>query len=240
LEAIATAGLTPSASHSRPNALVGIDGKTYWAKGNVQQGLVAELIAGRLAAHVGAGPAAQIIRVTPEILPGDGSCNHLLGVVVGSADQHGMVNARDLAPLLAGGTFDPGAIDPSYRARVVAFHTWLGVGDAQVLVSMTDGKVMSIDHGECFGNVPDPADAPGVITVDIPGVDVNVGRESKHVLPAVDRIEAVPEEDILRAVACIPAGAEWRSPSDRRLAIGRWLCQRKGMLRGVMTAWMTP
>ena len=237
-DAVTTASLHVNPTFSRPNAFVCIDGKTYWVKGKAQQGLVAELIAGRLASLVGAGPRAEVIRVMPEILPPDGSLNHLAGVVVGSLDQVGSVNSRELSPLLAGGEFRANAVDPQSRARTTVFHTWLGMSDAQVLISLTDGKVMSIDHGDCFGILEDPAGKPVVIRVDIPGVDQNVGREERYVLPAVDRIEAVTESDMLEAVARIPAGGQWRSSAERRLAIGRWLIQRQQQVRGVMSAWM--
>ena len=240
LEAVTGAGLTRAATHSRPNAFVCVDGRTYWVKADVQQGLVAELIAGRLADAVGAGPIARIIRVTKGAVPADRSTDHLLGVVVGSTDQHGMVNARDLAPLMSSGQFQAGLIDPAWRARVVVFHTWLGMGDAQVLVSLTDGKVLSIDHGDCFGDLQEPAQTPGPpVVVDIPGVPAEVGREARYVIPAVERIEGVSDAVLLDAIARVPAGDEWRGPTDRRLAIGRWLAQRRQNIRGVMAAWMT-
>jgi hypothetical protein len=240
LEALTTAPLPPSATYSRPNAFVGIDGNTYWVKGNVQQGLVSELIAGRLAVRIGAGPAARIIRVTPEAAPPDGSANHLLGVVVGSEDQPDTVNARDLAPLASSGQFHPGLVEPESRARVIVFQTWLGVGDSQVLVSVTDGKVLSIDHGDCFGTLTSPAEPPMSVVTDIPGVSPDVGREADHVLAAVARVEAVTDNDLLRAIAQVPGGDAWQSPSDRRLSIGRWLAERRDMLRGVMQSWMQP
>ena len=68
LEAITDANLGQPQTYSRPNAFICVDGKTYWVKAKAQQGLVAELITGRLAARVGAGPIAKIIRVTPEVL----------------------------------------------------------------------------------------------------------------------------------------------------------------------------
>jgi hypothetical protein len=43
-------------THARPGAYVCVDGHTYWLKADAQQGLVAEVITGRLAATVGAGP----------------------------------------------------------------------------------------------------------------------------------------------------------------------------------------
>ncbi len=240
LEALTTAALAPSATYSKPNAFVCIDGRTYWVKGTVQQGLVSELIAGRLASRIGAGPAARIIRVTPEAAPKDGSANHLLGVVVGSEDKAGMVNARDLSPLASSGQFQPGLVEPESRARVIVFQSWLGVGDSQVLVGVADGKVLSIDHGDCFGALTSPANLPVSVVTDIPGVSPDVGREAVHVLAAVARVEAVTDTDLLGAIAQVPGGDAWQSPSDRRLLIGRWLAERRDMLRGVMQSWMQP
>jgi len=238
LEAVTMAPLPASASHSKPNAVVCVDGGTYWAKGSVQQGLVAELIAGRLAAEVGVGPIARIIRTTKALLPADGSANHILGVVVGSRDMPGVANARDLQTLLGGQPLPAGSIDASSRAKVTAFHTWLGMGDAQVLVNLTDGKVWSIDHGECFGAVSTPTPIPTIVAVDIPGTDPDLGREKQHVLPAIDAIEAVTDAAILNAISQIPSADEWRSPVARRLSIGRWLAERRQTVRGVMEAWM--
>jgi hypothetical protein len=60
LDALAHGGLGRT-THAAPNTFVCSDGKTYWVKGRAQQGLVAELIAGRLADKVGAGPSARVI-----------------------------------------------------------------------------------------------------------------------------------------------------------------------------------
>jgi hypothetical protein len=50
LLALAYAGPPRAGSHSTPHAFVCSDGKTYWVKRSAQQGLVAELVAGRVAA----------------------------------------------------------------------------------------------------------------------------------------------------------------------------------------------
>ncbi len=236
LEALTSAGLGVSATASRTNAFIGIDGKTYWVKANVQQGLVAELIAGRLAAAVTAGPAAKIIRITSEALPGDGSANHLEGVVCGIEHLEGVVNSKDLGPLLARGEFAPGLIDAATRARSVVFQTWLGVGDQQVLVSLTNGRIFSIDHGDCFGNLTKPLPID-VVVAPIPGCDTKVGCDVALIDGAVSRIEAISDVDLERAVSQVPSGATWRAPADRRLAIGAWLATRRDGLREAMARW---
>jgi len=236
LEAIAHAGLQSAQTHARPNAFVCIDGKTYWLKSNAQQGLVAELIAGRLAARVGAGPMAEIIRLTREALPPGGIADHLMGVVVGSEDHPGTVNARDLQPFISGGTFDAGLIDPVSGARVIVFQTWLGLGDTQVLIRIADGRVLSIDHGDCFGATGTHSD-PTVVVTSIPGVPDNVGKEWKYVEPAVGLIETINDKVLLESVARVPGGEPWRSPVDRRIQIADWLAHRRGRLREVMRTW---
>lgn len=147
-----------------------------------------------------------------------------------------MVNARDLGPFITNGQFQPGVISAMDRARVIAFQTWLGLGDSQVLISVTSGRVLSIDHGECFGAV-DALTDPFMVITDIPGVPIMVGKDLGNVRAAVDRIEAFTDQDIVSAVACVPTGPPWESTIDRRAAIGRWLSHRRGRLRGVMETW---
>jgi hypothetical protein len=154
-------------THSRSCTFVCVDGKTYWLKSTAQQGLVAELICGRLAAIAHAGPASRVVRLTPEALPSRDECSHLAGVVFGSLDMPNAENARDIGLITAGGRLDPKVIDPVARAKVVAFQTWLGVGDAQVLVRPTDGQVFSFDHGDAFSDTSNRSD-PVVIVTDIP------------------------------------------------------------------------
>ncbi len=62
---------------------------------------------------------------------------------MGPEDLPNTVNARELQPFMARAQFDPGAIDARSRALVVAFQTWLGVQDEQVLIRLTDGRVSS-------------------------------------------------------------------------------------------------
>lgn len=232
-----------SGTFSRPSPFVCIDGTIYWLKGNVdpgrvQQGLVAELIAGRLAEMAGAGPGAQIIRLTAEALPSDGTGGHLTGVVVGSRDEPQVANARDLQALIANQGVPAPSIDARSRALVVAFQSWIGANDAQVLVRLTDGKVMSIDHGDCFGDTGTTTTTV-VLTPILPGTE-DVGRARAEVQMAVERLEDITDAQILRAVAQVPAGEAWQSPVDRRLAIGKWLSHRRDNLRGVMEAWSIP
>jgi hypothetical protein len=234
LEALSHEGRM-SPTFSSAHTFICVDGKTYWVKASAQQGLVAELIAGRLASRTSAGPAARIIRVTPEAVPADGSANHLIGVVVGSEDERSTVNTRELA-LLAPGRFNPGAVDAASRALVVAFQTWLGVGDVQVLVNLSTGHLRSIDHGECFtttGQLTDPV----LVVLSIQGMADDVGRDDASIDSAASRIEAVTDQQLTDAVARIPLGDPWKSPADRRLEIANWLAHRRGKIREVMAQW---
>jgi hypothetical protein len=219
---------------SASNNYVCIDGRTYWVKATAQQGLVAELIASRLARLAGAGPGAQIIRVPIEAA---GTAPHLAGVGVGILDEPDTTNARELAPLLSGGQFDPASIDARSRALVVAFQTWLGVADTQVLINFKDGRVRSIDHGDCFANTAAGGDPP-LILVDIPGVDASVGKERYAVEAAVRAIEGVSDRDLMEAVAQVPSGEPWRGPVARRAEIASWLAPRRDRMRTVMEGWL--
>jgi hypothetical protein len=225
-----------SASLAEACACVAIDGKTYWLKSKSQQGLVSELISGRLAAVTRAGPGAQVLHVTPEVRPRDGSCDHIDGIVMGSEDEDGTVNSKDLGQLLLDGRFDGDLTNPQSRALVVAFQTWLGVGDAQVLVRLTDGVVMSIDHGDAFGNVEDRTDPPLVIA-PIPGVADGHGSSPGLVAQAAKTIEGVSERMIAEAVAQVPIGERWKSPVDRRAKIAEYLIYRQPKVRSAMAAW---
>jgi hypothetical protein len=197
-------------SLANPRAFVCADGITYWLKSSAQQGLAAELIAGRLAARVSMGPIARIIRVAQEALPPDGTADHLQGLVVGSMDVKDSVNGRELHKFLPpGGSFDPRKVDAASRAGVVVFQTWIGASDSQVLVELTTGRIHSIDHGDCFGSLASPEPLEVVVT-DIPGIPADIGRTKKLVLPALERIEAVTDAYIIEALAGLPSALRGR------------------------------
>jgi hypothetical protein len=243
LDAIAPAPYPPSMNTlSKPAAFICVDGRTYWCKGNtpnaqVQQGLMAELIAGRLASLVSIGGPCRVVRVLPQLLPADGSLNHLAGVVVGTQHHDGMEHVRNLAPFIGAGTFAAGSVDASSRARTIAFQSWIGAGDAQLMMSLTTGKMVSIDHGDCFSNL-DLSVALSPVLVDIPGVGIEVGKDMTLMDTAVGAIEALDDQLILEAVSCVPSGDAWNSDAARRLEVAEWLAVRKGTLRGAMEGWV--
>jgi hypothetical protein len=72
LEALSYVRAPEKASAFTPHLFTCVDGRHYWIKAAGQEGLVAEVIAGRLAKLVNAGPEARITRVTPEVLVGTG------------------------------------------------------------------------------------------------------------------------------------------------------------------------
>jgi len=234
LEALSPEGRSTK-THSESHTFICVDGKTYWVKGKAQQGLVAELIGGRLAAKVGAGPTSRIIRLTPEAAKADGSQNHLLGVVVGSEDEKNVINTRDFG-LLAPGDFDPKLVDPSARALVVAFQTWIGVADVQILVNLKTGRIRSIDHGDCF-MATDHLTDPVLTVVPIDGVPSSLGNDPTSLEAAADRIESVTDQQVVEAVARIPLGDPWKSPASRRLEIANWLAYRRSKVRDVIAKW---
>lgn len=222
-------------SSQTPHLFVCTDGRGYWVKAGAQEGLLAELIAGRLAAVVQAGPHARVIRVPPEALPSDGSASQLEGLVVGIENEEGTINARELGTVGVS-ALPPSSVRADLRARVVVFQSWIGVSDQQVLLDLRNGRILSIDHGACFGATDNHVD-PTLVVTSIPGVPDDHGHDAEHVAAAVDRVESVSDDDLLRSVAQVPLGAVWRSDSKRRLQIARWLAYRRDKVREVVTGW---
>jgi hypothetical protein len=222
----------PAPTHASPHRFVCMDGGTYYAKATAQQGLAAELIASRLAARCGAGPPARVIRVHDESVPADGSADRFKGIIVGIEDRPDMVNLRDLA-LLGVTALDPVVIRPQDRATVVVFQSWIGVGDQQLMVNLRTGTVSSLDHGECFAS---PMADPQLSVLSMPGIPDTHGNGA-HALAAIDVVESITDDEIMRAVANMPVGAVWRSGADRRFEIAQGLAHRRDHLRGVIVAW---
>jgi len=148
-----------------------------------------------------------------------------------------MANARTWIPILGSSRFSTDLIDPLERAKVVAFQTWVGAEDAQVLVDFLDRKLLSIDHGGCFAQVERLPDRLNVVAIDIPGTDPNIGRQIDLVEEAVSQIESISDQDLLEAVSCIPEGVIWNASADRRLAIAAWLAYRRDCLRATLIEW---
>lgn len=222
---------------SRPETFVCIDGRTYWVKGTAQQGLVSELIVGRLAELVGAGPLARIVHVS-DIAGATAQNVQIMGLLAGSLDVPDTVNARDLQTLTPAVQLPSSGINPVSRARVIAFQTWIGVSDAQVLIRLTDGEVLTIDHGDAFGSTS-AADDPAIAVTPIPGLSDTIGKRAGHIMPAVDSIQRVTDRQLLECVAGIPSGSPWRSPAPRRLEIAEYLAHRRDRLQEVIRTWLS-
>lgn len=231
LDALSHVKAPPQGSLATPHAFAAVDGKTYWVKAQAQRGLVHELIGGRLAAILGVGPMARILRVPAEALPADGSANHLVGTNVGLQDITGTLNARELG-LVGITTLDPAKVSAVDRALVVAFHSWTGTSDAQVLLNLQTGRVHTIDFGDSFSDV---AGDPGLVVLDLPGIPTGHGREAAE--NACDRIEGVTDDQITRAVAKVPWGGGWGASQGKRLELAERLADRRSKVRGVMMSW---
>ena len=227
---------------SKPHPFECDDGHIYWCKGNsveapVQGGLAAELIAGRFADRLGVGGPSEIIHVDEDLAPPDGSARNLVGFVAGSRHREGMANARSWIEIMGTSRFAATLIDPLDRAKVVAFQTWLGAEDAQVLVDYLDRKLLSIDHGGCFTQIDRFAHELDVVATYVPGTDADLGRQVPFVERAVCEIESISDETLLATLSCIPDGPRWDAGIDRRLAIGAWLAHRRDHLRPALYKW---
>ena len=244
LAAVARAPHPPSlGTLSKPAPFVCSDGTVYWCKGNtpqaqVQQGLMAELVAGRLAERTAVGGPAAVVRIDQSLVPPDGTLDHLVGTVVGVRHFDNMEHVRTLQMLLSGGAVPAGSVDPLSRARVIAFQTWIGANDSQLMIGISNGRVVSIDHGDCFGNLAVPSQ-PSVVITPIPGLPEQHCKDRAYLDAVLGPIEALSDEDLLIAVARVPNSGAWNADSGRRLAVARWLADRRDKLRGVMTQWMT-
>jgi hypothetical protein len=229
----------PGGSLANPRGFVVVTGDTYWVKAKAQDGLAAELIAGRLASRIGAGPRAEVVRVTAEAAGSSPELTQLVGLNVGTLDVANTINAKDVPQFVGqGNTFRADRVDAASKARVAAFQTWLGMGDAQILIDLGTGKIHSIDHGEWCGRIT-AGDDPQPVVTGVQGIDGDVGRKWSLVEPAVEEIESVDDAELLEAVACVPQFESWNADADRRLAIALALADRRDAVRGVMRTWTT-
>jgi hypothetical protein len=235
LVARAPAPMDVSLTYSVPYAFVCSDNAVWWLKPKAQQGLCVEVIAGRLAKLVGAGPGASPILVGADAIAGQLGLIRFRGNVAGIEHRPGVESSKKLAKMMAGSN-DALPVDASSRALVIAFQTWLDVSDPQVLVNMLTGEVETHDHGETFAELKKGPPAR-IVIARIPGVADHVGLGRAELEAAVRRIEALTESDILWAVACIPDEPGWRATFDRRLAIAEWLIKRQSRLREVLIGW---
>jgi hypothetical protein len=118
----------------------------------------------------------------------------------------------------------------------VAFQTWIGANDGQVLIDLANGRLWSIDHGDVFGSLSGAPD-PQVVVTNVPGLPHNHGCNADLVANAVAGVESLDDDAILASVARVPDEAGWQADPARRLAIARWLSSRRDQLREVMKKW---
>ncbi len=235
LDAIAHVTGPMQGSLATPHAFVTSTGKTMWVKSLAQHGLANELIAGRLAGRVGAGPAGAVVNVHPQALPADGSADHLSGLCSATEDVNGAVNVRELNQIGVT-TLDPKTIDAAQRALVVTFQTWIGLGDLQAIIDFGTGRVLSHDHGDCFANPTSKAD-PQLAVLSLPGVPDSHGSDAGLVADAVAKVESLSDDDLLNAVARMPSEPQWHADPAKRLQIAEWLAQRRDKIAEVMKTW---
>ena len=231
----AAAPLELSFSYSAPRAFLCSDEAIWWLKSKAQQGLVAEVVAGRLAKLAGAGPGASPVLVGAEALAGQLGLNRFRGHVVGIEHRPGVISSKKLADFLSGHSIGL-PIDVASRAIVIAFQTWLNVEDAQVLVNTLTGQVETHDHGETFRELK-KGPPSRIVVARIPGVADHAGLSRPELELAVRRIEAITPDEILWAVSGIPDEPGWGGGFERRLAIAEWLIKRQARLREVLTGW---
>lgn len=235
LTARSPAPMDSALTYSVPRAFLCTDGGVWWLKSKAQQGIAVEVIAGRLAKLVGAGPGACPVYVGSDAIAGQLGLLRFEGHVAGIEHRPGVESSKRLARLVGGGGI-PVPVNGSSRAIVVAFQTWLNVDDPQVLINILTGDVETHDHGDTFGQLlKGPPSA--VVIAKIPGVPDHFGLGRAELDMAIRRIETLTELDILWAVSGLPDGPGWRASFARRLAIAEWLIRRQRRLREVLMGW---
>jgi hypothetical protein len=131
---------------------------------------------------------------------------------------------------------DEDKIDWASWATVVAFQTWIYAGDPQAILSFADGRIYSIDHGDCFRDLPS-GPLTGVVIPPLYAIDRH-HLDRRIVREAVRRVESLAPEAILNAICGIPEGGAWRMPIARRAKVYGWLERRKAGVRGALGTWM--
>ncbi len=219
-----------------PHLFLCEDGRRYWVKTRAQGGLFAELVAGRLGCLTGFAPGAQVVEVVKEALPIHHSDVHPLGIYVGIEDIPGALNTRDdLQEAIGAKTFAPAALDGRSWTAASLFRLWVAAGDAQALVAPNTGQVWSHDHGDAFGPAfftPLPATLPY-----IPIAPVQPPTLNEHLPAVLAAILSVTDDQIVKAVARMPATGEWQAPRERRLAVAQGLSQRRKDIARLARRW---
>jgi hypothetical protein len=222
-------------TYSGPRPFLCSDNIVRWLKPRAQQGLAAEVIAGRLASSVGAGPNCHPVFVGIDAIAGELGLARFRGHVAGVEHRPGVESSKNLLRLI-GSASTSLPIDPLSRAVVAAFQTWLDVSDAQVLVNLETGCVETCDHGDTFGELR-KGPPSRVVIAKLPGTPSRASFTRAELDNAVRRIELLTDFEILSAVASMPDEPGWQASFARRLAIAEWLIKRRGRLREVLLGW---
>jgi hypothetical protein len=234
VEAAAYLGSAGYRTYAGPQRFAGRDGITYRVKYRAQEGHGAEFIANRIGSSLGIAPSTSVISVSPAALPRDRQLSHLEGLQLGSAELEQVFNHDEL--IAYGVQLEPSMVEWDSWALVVCFQTWLYVRDPQAVIRMTDGKCFSVDHGNCFGELP--KGPPSAIVVPALNGVSGVQFDSGAVDRAVSAIEAIPEQAIIAMVAGVPDAIGWRMSIAREFGIAQFLLNRQSRLREVMVPWM--
>jgi hypothetical protein len=227
-------GRTGYRTYASPYRFVGDDGIRYRVKMRAQQGLGVELVIGRLGAYFGIAPETTVLEIGPGAVPDDHSVDYLIGRQVASVEIDDVMNDDELRSY--GVELKPEQIDWLSWAQVVCFQTWIYAQDPQAMIRLSDGKVFSIDHGNCLSALP-KGPLTGLVVPRLHGA-TNTSFPSTHVAKAVQEIERMTEASILAIVAGVPDDPGWRMPIERQLKTAEWLLSRQPDLREVMGPWM--
>ncbi len=227
-------GRTGYRTYASPYRFVGDDGVRYRVKMRAQQGLGVELVIGRLGAYFGVSPETTVLEIGAGAVPDDHSVDYLIGRQVASVEIDDVMNDDELRSY--GVELRPDQVDWLSWAQVVAFQTWIYAQDPQAMIRLSDGRVFSIDHGNCLAALP-KGPLTGLVVPRLHGVS-NTAFPAHCVAQAVGEIETMTEESILAIVAGVPEDPGWRMPIERQLRTAEWLLSRQPDLREVMGPWM--
>jgi hypothetical protein len=230
IRAVTYLGPSGFRTFSAPHRFIGADGRIYLVKQRAQQGLGAEAFANALAEQLQVGPEAAVVEIGPGVLPTDGRLSYMVGQRVATVELDDVLNHQQLLKL--GYTPDPAKVDWPSWVRTIAFHTWIYAGDPQAVLRVTDGRIFSIDHGDCFRELL-RGGPTGLIVPALYGV-AGVSFDQSYLSGAIDTVEDVSESDLVRMAARIPDGPGWRMPIERKIRLIEWLLDRQPGVREVI------
>lgn len=176
-----------------------------------------------------------IIHVSEAAVGVNGEGREFLGTAFGSRAIPDTENSKTFGGF--GVPLGPENIDGFQRARTVAFQTFIGQRDQQLLVRVTDGFVYSIDHEEwdAFAGASDVR----LVVTPVAGLAEGVGRSPDEVETAIHQVESLSDGDLVDAVSCLPSGDGW-CDAEHLLRVAEVLSERRVRLGEVMRRWIQP